>query len=270
VVILSDAAPGSNLEKMVTRAASCFGRAASIVPLDEAAMNGGCLGCCRCAFDNTCVYTDGFRAFFEETILPADIIILAGPIRDRYLSAKFKQFFDRSFYRGHVPYMTGKQVGFLIEGPLAQCGTLREILAVFPAMQGGNLAGIVTDETPVSALTEARIDSLCEHCIRLSLGGYIAPAGFPVIGGHKIFRDAIWAEMRAMFKADHAWYKEHGMYDFPHNNLRRRVQTTLLSLFLSIPPVRKKAELEMKKHIIEPFARVFTESPLLKQRGKKD
>ena len=270
VVILSDAAPGSNLEKMVTRAASCFGRAASIVPLDEAAMKGGCLGCCRCAFDNTCVYTDGFRAFFEETILPADIIILAGPIKDRYLSAKFKQFFDRSFYRGHVPYLAGKQVGFLIEGPLAQCGTLREILAVFPAMQGGNLAGIVTDETPVSALTEARIDSLCEHCIRLSLSGYIAPAGFPVIGGHKIFRDAIWAEMRAVFKADHTWYKEHGMYDFPHNDLRRRVQTTLLSLFLSIPPVRKKAELEMKKHMVEPFARVFTESPLLKQRGKKD
>ncbi|MFA5267980.1 MAG: NAD(P)H-dependent oxidoreductase [Methanoregula sp.] len=270
VVILSDAAPGSNLEKMVTRAASCFGRAASIVPLDEAAMKGGCLGCCRCAFDNTCVYTDGFRAFFEETILPADIIILAGPIKDRYLSWKFKQFFDRSFYRGHVPYMTGKQVGFLIEGPLAQCGTLREILAVFPAMQGGNLAGIVTDETPVSALAEARIDSLCEHCIRLSSSGYIAPAGFPVVGGHKIFRDAIWAEMRAVFKADHTWYKEHGMYDFPHNDLRKRVKTTLLSLFLSIPRIRKQAEKEMPKHIIEPFARVFAESPVLKKRAKKD
>jgi multimeric flavodoxin WrbA len=270
VVILSDAAPGSNLEKMVTRAASCFGRSASIVPLDEAGMKGGCLGCCRCAFDNTCVYTDGFCSFFEKTVLSADIIIIAGPVKDRYLSATFKQFFDRSFYRGHVPTMTGKQVGVLISGPLLQCGTLREILSVYPAMQGANLAGIVTDESPVSGVTDARIDALCEHSLRLSLSGYIAPAGFPVVGGHKVFRDEIWGHMRAFFRADHAWYKKNGMYDFPQNNLRDRIYTTLLSLFLSIPPIRKKADKEMKEHMIEPFARVFEESPVLKQRGKKD
>lgn len=270
VVILSDAAPGSNLEKMVTRAASCFGRSASIVPLDESGMKGGCLGCVRCAFDNTCVYTDGFRSFFENTVLSADIIIIAGPVKDRYLSALFKQFFDRSFYRGHVPTMTGKQVGFLISGPLLQCATLREILSVYPAMQGANPAGIVTDESPVSGVTDARIDALCDHCLRLSHSGYIAPAGFPLVGGHKVFRDEIRGHMRAVFRADHAWYRKNGLYDFPQNNLRERIYTTLLSLFLSIPPVRKKAEREMKEHMIEPFARVLEESPLLKQRGKKD
>jgi hypothetical protein len=60
------------------------------------------------------------------------------------------------------------------------------------------------------------------------------------------------------------------MYDFPHNDLRRRVQTTVLSLFLSRPRIREKAELEMKVHLVQPFARVFMESPLLKQRRKKD
>jgi multimeric flavodoxin WrbA len=270
VVILSDAAPGSNLEQMVTRAASCFGRAASIVPLEEAGMKGGCLGCCRCAFDNTCVYTDGFRPFFEETVMAADILIFAGRIRDRYLSAEFKQFFDRSFYRGHVPSLAGKQVGFLIEGPLLQCSTLRDVLAAYTSVQGANLAGMVTDESPISALTDARIDALCEHSLRLSHSGYIAPGGFPVVGGHKVFRDEIWGHMRAVFRADHAWYKKHGMYDFPQNNLSDRIYTTLLSLFLSIPPVRKKAEREMKEHMIEPFARVFTDSPVLKQRTKKD
>jgi multimeric flavodoxin WrbA len=270
VVILSDAAPGSNLEKMVTRAASCFGRAASIVSLDEADMKGGCLGCCRCAFDNSCVYTDGFRPFFEETVLSADILILAGSIRDRYLSAKFKQFFDRSFYRGHVPCMTGKQVGFLIEGPFSQCCTLREVLSVYPALQGANLAGIVTDEGPVSANTDARIDAFCDHSLRLLQSGYVAPAGFQVVGGHKIFRDEIWGSMRAVFRADHTYYREHGMYDFPQGDLARRIRTSLLSLFLSIPLVRKKAELQMRQHMIQPFARVFTKSPLLKQRAGKD
>ncbi len=270
VVILSDAAPGSNLEKMVTRAASCYGRAASIVSLDEAGMEGGCLGCCRCAFDNTCVYADGFRPFFEETILSADILILAGSIRDRYLSARFKQFFDRSFYRGHVPCLAGKQVGFLIEGPLAQCSILREVLTAYTAMQGANPAGIVTDEGPASAATDARIDALCEHSLRLSRNGYFAPAGFPVVGGHKVFRDEIWSTMRAVFKADHVYYRTHGMYDFPQYDYLRRLQTSLFSLFLSLPPIRKKAEQQMKQHMIQPFARVFAESPVLKQQVKKD
>jgi multimeric flavodoxin WrbA len=270
IIILSDAAPGSNLEKMVTRAASCFGQEASIICLDEAGMKGGCLGCCRCAFDNACVYTDGFRPFFEETILPADILILAGSIHDRYLSAKFKQFFDRSFYRGHVPYLYGKQIGLLIEGPLSQCSTLREVLTVYTAMHGANLAGIVTDEGPESAATDARIDALCEHSIRLSRSGYIAPAGFPVVGGHKVLRDEIWAGMRAFFRRDHAYYRTHGMYDFPQSDYSRRLRTSLLSLFLSVPPIRKKAELQMTQHMIQPFARVFTDSPVLKQHaGKK-
>ena len=269
VVILSDATPGSNLEKMVNRAASCFGTAASIVPLDEAGIKGGCLGCCRCAFDNTCVYTDGFRSFFEDTILPADIIIYAGPIRDRYLSAAFKQFFDRSFYRGHVPYLAGKQVAFLVQGPLSRCSTLREVLTGFVAIQGANLTGMVSDESPVSGLTDTRIDSLCERCIRLSQSGYIAPAGFPRTGGLKVFRDEIWGEMRAMFKADHAWYKSHGMYDFPQYDIASRLRTTLFSLFLSIPRVRREAEQKMKEHMVEPFARVFSDSPVLRDRMKK-
>ena len=112
VLILTDAAPGSNLEKMTTRLASCFGKSASLVPIDDAKMNGGCLGCCRCAFDNTCVYTDGFSEFWKETVLPADIIIFAGTVKDRYLSAAFKQVFDRSFFLGHVPSFDRKAGGF--------------------------------------------------------------------------------------------------------------------------------------------------------------
>jgi hypothetical protein len=202
--------------------------------------------------------------------MAADILIFAGRIRDRYLSAEFKQFFDRSFYRGHVPSLAGKQVGFLIEGPLLQCSTLRDVLTAYTSVQGANLAGMVSDESPVSALTDARIDALCEHSIRLSESGYVAPAGFPGIGGHKVLRDELWGDMRAVFKADHAYYRDHGLYDFPQNDIPRRIRTSLFSLFLSVPPVRKKAEPEMGRHMIEPFARVFSDSPVLKQRGKKD
>jgi len=269
VVILTDATPGSNLEKMVTRAASCFGTAASIVPLDEAGMKGGCLGCCRCAFENRCVYTDGFSEFWKETVLAADILILAGTVKDRYLSAEFKQVFDRSFFLGHVPVMAGKTMAFLFQGPYSQCSTLRGNMAAYVAGQGAVLAGIVTDEEETSALTDTRIDDLAGRSLRLSQSGYIPPAGFPVVAGHKVFRDEIWGEMRAVFRADHAYYKKHGFYDFPQNNLRQRISTAFLSLLLSFPSVREGAKKEMKQHMIQPFEKVFTDSPVLKRQKKE-
>ena len=269
VVILTDAAPGSNLEKMVSRLASLFGRSAAIVPLDDAKMKGGCLGCCRCAFDNTCIYTDGFSEFWNENVIPADIIIIAGTVKDRYLSASFKQIFDRSFFAGHVPQMAGKQVAFLISGPFSQCSTLREVLASYVSLQGANPAGFVTDEGEVSYGTDGRIDALAARCIRLSRSGYRAPGGFPEVAGRKIFRDAIWGGMRAFFRADHAYYQKHGLYDFPQKDYGRRVRTTLLSLLLAIPQVRRGVVPQMKQHMIEPFEKVLADSPVLKRMQKR-
>ena len=263
IVILSDAAGGSSLERMVTRAAACFGKDAAVYSVQDAGMKGGCLGCVRCAFDNTCVYTDRFCAFWSGQVLAADIVIFAGTVRDRYLSADIKQVLDRSFFLGHVPCMTGKQFGYLIEGPFTQLATLSEVLTAYPAMQGANLAGFVTDEGGDSATIDARIDALAERCLRLSRSGYVAPATFPVVAGHKLFRDEIWGGMRAVFKADHRHYKQDGLYDFPQNNYPNRIRTFLFSLFLSLPPVRNEAILNMKKHMIQPFGRVFNESPVL-------
>jgi multimeric flavodoxin WrbA len=211
------------------------------------------------------VYTDGFSGFWEKNVLAADIIILAGTVKDRYLSAEFKQFFDRSFYRGHVPALAGKQVAFLAQGPFTHCSTLREVMTSYVAMSGANLAGFVSDETEESGLTDARIDALADHCIRLAASGYVAPGGFPQVAGHKVFRDEIWGGMRAVFRADHAYYQKHGLYDFPQKDYSRRVRTAILSLLLTIPAARKQARTDMKKHMLEPFANVLTDSPVLKQ-----
>jgi len=269
VVILTDGAPGTNLERMVTRAAACFGKAATALSLSEAGMKGGCLGCCRCAFDNTCVYTDGFGSFWKETVGKADILIFAGSVRDRYLSATWKQIFDRSFFMGHTPSFTGKQIGLIIEGPFSQIATLREVLTAYVASQGANLSGIVSDEGENSGTIDARIDAFADRCIRLAESGYIAPETFPAVAGHKIFRDEIWSNLRMVFKADHRYYKKHGFYDFPQKHYKQRVKTTLLSFFLQIPPIQKKVKLNMKKEMIKPFASVFTDSPVLKRmRGR--
>jgi len=269
VVILTDAAPGSNLERMVTRAAACFGKAATVQSLQEAGMKGFCLGCCRCAFDNTCIYTDGFASFWRDTVRKADILILAGTVRDRYLSTAWKQVFDRSFFMGHIPNFPGKQVGILIEGPFTQLATLREVLTAYVSMQGANLAGIVTDEDENPAAIDDRIDALADRCIRLAESGYVTPMTFPAVAGRKLFRDEIWSDLRAVFKADHRYYKKHGFYDFPQKQYGRWVKTTLLSGLLDLPPIRKEAVRNMKQHMIKPFEKVFTTSPVLKRmRGR--
>ena len=269
VVILTDAAPGSNLERMTGRLASLFGRSASIVPVDDLKMKGGCLGCCTCAFDNTCIYTDGFCEAWEESVLPADIIIFAGTVKDRYFTSEFKQVFDRSFYRGHVPTMQGKTVGILAQGPFSQCSTLREVIDAEIALQGASLAGIVTDEGEVAYGTDGRIDALALRCLHLAKSGYVPPTGFPVIAGRKIFRDAIWSEMRAIFRADHTYYRKHGLYDFPQYDYSRRIRTSLLGLFLTIPRIRDQARKEMKQHMVRPLQESLKTSRILKRCAER-
>nr|WP_319375753.1 NAD(P)H-dependent oxidoreductase [uncultured Methanoregula sp.] len=268
VLILTDAAPGSNLEKMVQRAAACCGRSASIVSLEESGMKGGCLGCCRCAFDNTCVYEDGYAKFMKRVVDPADIIVFAASVKDRYFSAQFKQFFDRSFFRGHVPVFTGKQLAVLAQGPYTHASPLPEIMISYADLQGAGFAGMVSDEIP--EMVDERIDSLMETCINLANAGYVPPHQFPGIAGHKLLRDEIWGGMRAVFRADDRYFRAHGEYDFPQYRYAQRIRTTILSIAMSVPSIRKNAERTMKQHMIQPLTQALSTSPVLGQIKKKE
>ncbi|WP_261597743.1 NAD(P)H-dependent oxidoreductase [Methanoculleus formosensis] len=263
VVILHDTEPGSGLAAMVGGLAACYGDSVRVAHIRDAAMKGGCLGCCRCAFENTCVYDDGFLAFWEEYVAPADILVMAGTVRDRFLSAAWKQFFDRSFSNGHVPAFAGKQIAYLVEGPLGHLATLREVLDGLAAMEGANLAGIVTSE---SGETDAALHTLAERSVRLADRGYIAPPTFPAVAGHKIFRDEIWGGMRAIFKADDRYYRQHGLYDFPTRDYRQRIVTRATSLAMSIPAVRRDVVKNMPDYMIQPLEKAIESSRVLAKR----
>ncbi|PKL59775.1 MAG: hypothetical protein CVV33_06110 [Methanomicrobiales archaeon HGW-Methanomicrobiales-4] len=264
VLILHDSAKGSHLEGMVWQMASSFSGEVTTCHLDEIGMKGGCLGCMQCAFENQCVYSDDFSSFWKSRIDPADIIIYAGTIRDRFLSAKWKQFFDRSFFLGHIPRFTNKQLILLIEGPLAQIPGLRDNLS--SVLSGGNLVDIITDEPEESGLTDALIWSAAERGVQFALSGFSKPPMFPAVAGHIVLRDAVWGDFRPIFRADHRYYKAHGLYDFPQYQYWKRISRVFFSLFMALPSVQKRVKPAMKDHMIEPFARVFTESPILKNR----
>lgn len=265
VVILHDAKPGSDQEAMVRRMAALFGGKATVADIGDSLMKGGCLGCCRCAFDNTCVYQDGFRDFWERYVVPADIMIMCGTIQDRYLSATWKQWNDRSFFNGHVPALKGKQVGYLVEGPLAYLPNLREVLAARAVIGGANLVGIVTSEQGNPGEIDAALAALAERSVRFADKGYFAPVMFSAIAGRKLFRDEIWAHMRAIFQADDRYYRSHGYYDFPTKNYLQRIGTRAFSLFLAIPGVRKKVEKDMGSYMVRPIRETVQKSRVIKE-----
>ena len=243
IVIVTDRCDEqTNLGQMVSRMKAAFGGKADIVDLSALDMKGGCLGCIRCGYDNTCVWDgkDGHRECYVSRVQPADVLIFAGTMRDRYLSARWKTFFDRTFFRGHTPSLMGKQIGCLISGALRQNQNLREILQAHAELEQCNLTGIVSDESGDAAEIDAQIDRLAAQAIWCAERGYRAPQTFLGLGGHLIFRDMIWGFGRFFFQADHRFYKAHRLYDFPQKDLKARLLHVLGFVVMKIPALRRR------------------------------
>ena len=260
VVVLTDSADSAeNCAKMAGRLMQAFSGNATLINLHDIDIRGGCLGCCQCGYDNTCIYTDGYQDFFKKTLGAADIIIMAGTVHDRYLSSTWKQFFDRSFFKGHTPSLGGKQIGFVIAGPLGQLPHLKEALNGW-ADNGGCRALFVTDEGEESAQLDKLLDAIAIRLVQGAETGYIPPHTFYAIGGHKIFRDSIYGGMRIAFQADYRYYQEHKMFDFPQKNLQTRMFNAVFVPLTKIPAFRKKVFSDIKFHMIKPFERVLRDA----------
>jgi len=258
VLILSDRTySGDNLAAMIERMKNCFSGDAEILSLSDVDIKGGCLGCCECGFDYRCVYTgkDEFIDFYNEKLKKADIIIFAGEIRDRYLSAKWKQMFDRAFFNTHTPTLKGKQFGLLISGPLAAIPNLREILNAYFQWQGANLVDIVTDEYS-SPEIDSLIDNLAKNLAADAEKGYVAPPTFLGVGGMKVFRDDIWGRLRFVFQADHKYYEENGIYDFPQDDLKTiEINKNMIKL-TSNPDMRENVRKMIKVEMVKPMKHI--------------
>jgi len=260
ILILTDSDnPESNLGRMIERIRGTFSGSVELIRLQDTDIRGGCLGCIQCGYDNTCIYTDGYRAFFEEKVLPADIIILAGTVTDRYLSSAWKQFFDRSFFRGHIPSVERKQLGFVIAGPLQQLQPLRETLTAW-AENGKANARFVTDEATDSGELDALLDRFAAELVRCADEHYIPPPTFYSTGGHKIFRDAIWGRMRIAFQADYRYYRENGEFDFPQKEYGIRLFNALIVPLTIFTCFRKKVIGDLRNRMVQPFEKILTDA----------
>ncbi|MBN2539738.1 MAG: flavodoxin family protein, partial [Deltaproteobacteria bacterium] len=241
-VVLTDAYDGtSNLGKMIDRFKQSFAEEIEVIDLRDIDIKGGCLGCMRCGYDYTCVQKDGFTDFYNNRVRTADIIVFAGEVRGPYLSSKWKEFYDRAFFWNHTPSLVGRQLGYIISGPLSRTPNLIQILeASSTTRQDANHADIVTDETENSAALDALLQSFAERLVSFAENEYVRPQNFLGVGGHKIFRDDIWGRLRMIWQADHRYFKKHGKYDFPQKELKMWIANPIMMALTKIPWFRKK------------------------------
>jgi multimeric flavodoxin WrbA len=250
----------TNLGRMIRQFTKTFSGEVEVIDLNAIDIQGGCLGCIQCGYDNTCIYDgkDGFVEFYNTKVKTADILVLAGSIKDRYLSSRWKMVFDRSFFNNHMPVLRGKQIGFIISGPLSQIPNLRQALEGYVEVQQANTVDFVTDESGDSAKIDALLQSLAERLIRYVDDGYIKPPSFLGVAGKKIFRDDIYGWLRFPFQADHHFYKKNGLYDFPQKDYKSRIRNALMALLVRIPKIRKDIyKNRIKSDMIKPLQKVL-------------
>ena len=260
VILLTDGSDHqTNLARMIERFKNSFSNGIEVINLHDLDIKGGCLGCLQCGYDYTCTYTgkDEFIEFYNTRLRTADVLIFTGAIQDRYLSSRWKLFFDRSFFNTHTPSFIGKQIGFIISGPLSQVPNLRQILEAYVEFQQANLVDFVTDEYGDSPQIDATLQSFAKRLISFSEKDYVKPRTFLGVGGMKIFRDEVWGKLRFPFQADHRFYGNHGVYDFPQRDYKARMRTTLLRFLTKIPNIRKEIyEKTMREKMIKPLQKV--------------
>ncbi|MBN1837098.1 MAG: NAD(P)H-dependent oxidoreductase, partial [Spirochaetales bacterium] len=259
VLIVTDALPTQQrLKALVDRFVGAFAEPPEVANLHDLDIRGGCLGCLRCGAGFQCAYAgkDAFMEFYNGTVQKADVIVFAGAIAARQLSWKWRQFFDRSFFNTHTPSLVGKQIGFLVSGPLSQLPELRQVYEAWIEIQRSHLVDFVSDEGQAADVA-ARLDSLAARLVRLARSGYIRPRTFLGIGGMKVFRDDIWGGLRIVFRADHRAYRREGYYDFPQRRILRRLVIALAWVLTGLPGIRSRFYRMIRGGMVRPYARVL-------------
>lgn len=256
-LILHDAdGDDGNLAGMVRRMAERFGGEVVVVNLRAMKIAGNCQGCLHCGYDNHCAFEgkDDFIDTYNRVFRQADLLVFAGAVRDRHLSAKWRQFFERSFFNTHQPSFAGKQIAFLVSGPAGQMANLREILASYAQWQEANLVDILSDEAGESSLLDAQIDALAERMAAAAEACYVRPFDSMGVGGRLVFREHIYARLRPVFAVDHRYYRRTGFYDFPTRRLGERLLNRVALGVFRIPAIRRAFQSHIKEGMLRPFA----------------
>lgn len=249
VVIVADIIEGdNNLINMINDFQNGLPYKSRIVNIREFPFSGGCLGCFNCAGDGKCIYKDNFDTFLRENIQKADAIVIAFSIKDHSMGARFKMYDDRQFCNGHRTVTEGMPFGYIINGDYENEFNLKTIVEARAEVGHNFLAGV--------GYNRETIESTINKLIYAMENKYVQPRNFYGIGGMKIFRDLIWI-MRGIMKADHVFYKKHGVYDFPQKKRGQMILMCLLGSMVRNKKIKAKMGNKFNEGMIAPYKKVI-------------
>lgn len=255
VIVTNCAGDDQNLANMIADFRAALPYRSRVVNIREFEFAGGCLGCFGCAVSGKCVYGDGFDELLRTRIQTADALVYAFTIANHYTHSSFKCYDDRQFCNGHRTVTHGTPAAYILSGDYASEPNLRMIIEARCEVGGNYLCGVATDE----ADTAAQLGTLAESVAFAIDNALSRPANFYGVGGMKIFRDLIYV-MRGLMKADHKYYKQHGVYDFPQKQRKRILQMQLVGTLTAIPQVQSKLKGRMSQYIIAPYEKVVKDA----------
>ena len=237
-----------NLKNMIEDFKRIFPYKIITVNIREFPFTGGCLGCFNCATDGKCIYKDGFDIFLRENIQTGDAIIIAFTIKDHSMGARFKMYDDRQFCNGHRTVTEKMPFAYIINGDYLSEHNLRTIVDGRAEVGGNYLAGVGYDKETLLQ-TNSKLVYAIENKLNM-------PRNFYGVGGMKIFRDLIWV-MRGIMKADHVFYKKHGVYDFPQKQRGRMILMCMLGSLLRNKKVKAKMGNMFNEGMLMPYKKVL-------------
>ncbi len=249
-VILTDATENDkDLLNMIDDFRAIYPYETKIVNIAEYPFTGGCIGCFNCSFDGKCIYKDGFDEFLRNEIQTASAIISAFTIKDHSMGHIFKCYDDRQFCNGHRFMTIGMPLGYLVLGDYQKEDNLKIVLDARSEVGHNFHAGVATDASSMQLMVSKLVYALQNK--------YYLPQNFYGVGGRKIFRDLIYI-MRGLMKADHEFYKTHGVYDdLPQNNKGRMMLMLFVGALMSNAKIKAKIGSQMNEAIIRPYKKVL-------------
>ncbi len=248
-VIVTNCQPQDEaLAAMIADFSAVYPYKTRLINIAEYPFAGGCLGCFNCAADGKCIYKDGFDSFLREEIQAASAIVYAFTIKDHSMGASFKRYDDRQFCNGHRTVTMGMPMGYIINGDYADEANLQLIVQGRCEVGHNFLAGCATDADEIKKLS-GKLSYALEH-------KYVPPQNFLGVGGMKIFRDLIYL-MRGLMKADHKFYKQHGIYDFPQKKVGTILKMKLVGSLMTNPKLKAKMNGKMNEGMIAPYRKVI-------------
>ncbi len=255
VIVTNASKEDTNLKNMIQDFQNACLYSTRVVNIREYKFGGGCIGCLNCNTNGECIYRDGFDDFLRNTIQIADGIVTAFTIENHYTHSSLKCYDDRQFCNGHRLVTHGMPVGYIIAGPYQRENNIKILVEGRSEVGGLYLAGVATDELDTQQ-SIANLAKSLEYCLEHPMD---KPKNFYGAGGTKIFRDLVYL-MQGIMRRDHEFYKQHGIYDFPHKKQLKILQMKLIGFVMNVPSVQKKIKGQMNKIILTPYEKMIDET----------